>query len=79
MSTAAGVVRDQADADEDMSLTQRLALAGGSTLEGVGGMMDDQILADTFEVAGGVVKDQASADKDTSIQDRAFMAVGMYS
>lgn len=52
MSTAAGVTRDQAEADTDMTLQQRLILAGGSTLEGVSGMVDNEILADTLEVAG---------------------------
>ncbi len=52
LSTAAGVTRDQAEADPDMSLQQRLILAGGSTLEGVSEMVDNDILADTLEVAG---------------------------
>ena len=52
LSTAAGVTRDQAEADSDMSVQQRLILAGGSTLEGVSGMVEDEILADTLEVAG---------------------------
>ncbi len=78
MNTAAGIIRDQAEADEDMSIQQRLILAGGSTLEGVGGMMDNQILADTFEVVGGVVKDQAEADPDTSLKERGVMTVGTY-
>ena len=35
--TAAGrVVQDQADADEDLSIKQRVALAGGSAIEGTG-------------------------------------------
>ena len=35
--TAAGrVVRDQADADEDLSIKQRVALAGGSAIGGTG-------------------------------------------
>lgn len=52
LSTAAGVTRDQAEADTDMSIQQRLILAGGSTLEGVSEMVDNDILADTLEVAG---------------------------
>ena len=52
LSTAAGVTRDQAEADEDMTIQQRLILAGGSTLEGVSEMVEDDILADVLEVAG---------------------------
>ena len=53
---AGGVVSDQAEADEDMSVKQRLVLAGGSALgEGsgmVGDMTDLQVVADAMEVAG---------------------------
>lgn len=52
LSTAAGVTRDQAEADEDMSIQQRLILAGGSTLEGTSEMVDNDILADALEVTG---------------------------
>ena len=35
--TAVGrIVRDQADADEDLSIKQRVALAGGSAIGGTG-------------------------------------------
>ena len=43
LSTAAGVANDQADADEDLSLKQRVALAGGSVLEGTSEMVDNEI------------------------------------
>ena len=51
-----GVVSDQADADEDMSMQQRLFLAGGSALnEGgdlVGELTGEQLAADALTVAG---------------------------
>lgn len=53
---AAGVVSDQAEADEDMSIQQRLALAGGSTLGGAGEMVGDMtdipLAGDALQVAG---------------------------
>ena len=56
--TAAGrVVRDQADADEDLSIKQRVALAGGSAIEGTGEALgatlgeELQPLTDTMDVA----------------------------
>ena len=52
LSTAAGVAKDQAEADEDMSLKQRLVLAAGSTLEGASGMVDNEIIAGAMEVGG---------------------------
>lgn len=58
---AAGkVVKDQAEADEDLSLKQRAALAGGSALEGtaeaLGATLGEEAkpLADTLEVAGKI-------------------------
>ena len=51
-----GVVSDQADADDDMSVQQRLLLAGGSALnEGgdlVGELTGVQVAADALTVAG---------------------------
>lgn len=57
---AGGVVSDQADADEDMSVKQRLLLAAGSTLtEGsglVGDQTDIQLVAEAIEVTGQLEK-----------------------
>ena len=52
LNTAAGVAKDQADADEDMSVQQRLLLAGGSTLGGASEMVDNEIVAGAMEVGG---------------------------
>lgn len=56
MGVVGGVVSDQAEADEEMSVKQRLILAGGSVLaEGGGAVRDltgEQLGADTLEVAG---------------------------
>ena len=56
VGVAAGVVSDQAEADEEMSLKQRLVLAGGSTLAEGGGVVDEltgvSLAADVLEVAG---------------------------
>ena len=52
LSTAGGVLHDQAEADEDMSIKQRLVLAGGSALTGASEMVDNDIVADAMEVAG---------------------------
>lgn len=53
---AGGVVSDQAEADEDMSVKQRLVLAGGSVLAEGGGAVGDltgvDLAADGLEVAG---------------------------
>ena len=56
--TAAGrVVRDQADADEDLSIKQRVALAGGSAIGGTGEALgatlgdEFQPLTDALDVA----------------------------
>ena len=46
------MAKDQAEADEDMSLKQRLVLAAGSTLEGASGMVDNEIIAGAMEVGG---------------------------
>ena len=44
---------DQSEADEDLSVTQRLGLAAGSTIQGAGGFAGDiQPLADALDVAG---------------------------
>ena len=53
MTTVGNVLVDQSEADEDLSVTQRLALAGGSALEGAADFAGDiQPLADTLTVAG---------------------------
>ncbi len=53
---AGGVVSDQAEADDDMSVKQRLILAGGSVLTEGGGVVGDltgvDIAADALAVAG---------------------------
>ena len=52
ISTAGGVARDQAEADEDMSIKQRLVLAGGSAVGGASEMVDNEVIANAMEVAG---------------------------
>ena len=47
-----GVITDQAEADEDMSLKQRLVLAGGSAMTGASEMVDNEIISGAMEVAG---------------------------
>lgn len=51
-----GVVNDQADADEDMSVQQRLILAGGSALSEGGGLVGDltgvEVAANAMAVTG---------------------------
>ena len=58
VGVAAGVVGDQAEADEDMSIQQRLALAGGSALGGAGEMVGDMtdvpLAGDALQVAGTI-------------------------
>ena len=58
MLLAAGrVVKDQAEADEEMSIKQRVALAGGSAIGGTGEALgatlgeEFQPLVDTLDVA----------------------------
>ena len=46
------MAKDQAEADEDMSLKQRLVLAAGSTLTGASEMVDNEIIAGAMEVGG---------------------------
>ena len=46
------MVKDQVEADEDMSLKQRLALGAGSTLEGTSGMIENDVASSAMEVAG---------------------------
>ena len=46
------MLTDQADADEDMSLKQRLALAGGSAMTGTSELVDNEIISGALEVAG---------------------------
>lgn len=52
LGTAAGVAHDQAEADEEMSLQQRLILAGGSVLEGTSEMVDNEVISGAMEVGG---------------------------
>ena len=46
--TAATVVQEQCEADDDMSMQQRLMLAGASTLDGAA-----EIVGEENEIAGG--------------------------
>ena len=46
------MARDQAEADEDMSIKQRLVLAGGSAVGGASEMVDNEVIASAMEVAG---------------------------
>ena len=43
MQTAANVAQEQAEADEDTSLQQRLLMGAGTTLEGASEMTDNEI------------------------------------
>ena len=43
MQTAAKVAQEQAEADEDTSLQQRLLMGAGTTLEGASEMTDNEI------------------------------------
>ena len=43
MQTAASVVQEQAEADEDTSLQQRLLMGAGTTLEGASELTDNEI------------------------------------
>ena len=52
LGTAGGVAKDQAEADEDMSLKQRAVLAGGSALSGASEMVDNEVVASAMEVGG---------------------------
>ena len=48
-----GVLVDQSEADEDLSVKQRLGLAAGSTIQGAAGFAGDiQPLSDALDVAG---------------------------
>ena len=49
------MVKDQAEADEDMSLKQRVVLAGGSALGGTSEMVDNEVVAGAMEVGGEFV------------------------
>ena len=47
-----GVITKQAEADEDMSLKQRLVLAGGSAMTEASELVDNEIISGAMEVAG---------------------------
>ena len=49
LSTATGVAKDQAEADEDMSLKKRLDLATGSVLKGSTENTNKEIIARAME------------------------------
>ena len=51
MVTVGAVLKDQADADPDLSVKQRLILAGGSTLEGASEFVPDEVGAGVLQVA----------------------------
>ena len=52
MVTVGAVLKDQADADPDLSMKQRLILAGGSTLEGLSEFVRNEVGAGVLQVAG---------------------------
>ena len=53
VSLVGGVLVDQSEADRDLSATQRLGLAAGSTIQGAGGFAGGiEPLADALDVAG---------------------------
>lgn len=56
MGVVGGVVNDQGEADDEMSVKQRLVLAGGSALSEGGGAVGDltgvEVAAETLDVAG---------------------------
>ena len=52
VNTAGGVLHDQGEADEDMSAQDRLILAGGSTIEGASGMIDNKAVSKAVEETG---------------------------
>ena len=52
MNVAGTVLEDQADGDIDLSIKQRLVLAGGSTLAGAGEEVGIEGVSETLEVAG---------------------------
>ena len=56
LATAGGVAKDQAEADEDMSLKQRAMLAAGSAMGGASEMVDNEVLAAVLEVGGQCVR-----------------------
>ncbi len=48
VQTAASVVQEQCEADDDLSIQQRIALAGATTLDGAA-----EIVGEENEIAGG--------------------------
>ena len=56
MGAVGGVVHDQGEADDEMSVKQRLVLAGGSALseggDAVGDVTGLEVVAEILEVAG---------------------------
>lgn len=48
IQTAASVVQEQCEADDDLSIQQRIALAGATTLDGAA-----EIVGEENEIAGG--------------------------
>ena len=55
------MAKDQCDADEDASLTQRLVLAGGSVTEGASELTDHDVVSGGLEVAG-IIKYESEQD-----------------
>lgn len=49
---AGDMVKDQASADKDTTVAQRLALAGGGAAKGVGDIVDNEVAADALKVGG---------------------------
>jgi len=52
MVIVGAVLKDQADADPDLSMKQCLILAGGSTLEGASEFVPNEVGAGVLQVAG---------------------------
>lgn len=46
--TAANVVKEQAEADEDTSIQQRLLMGAGTTLEGASELTDNEIASGKY-------------------------------
>ena len=47
-----GVAKEQAEADQDTSITQRIILAGGGVVEGSSAMAENDLLSAAIETAG---------------------------
>ena len=48
MGVVTDVVKEQAEADDDTTIGQRIGMAAGTTLQGTSGMVDNKIGAGVF-------------------------------